>query len=273
MSRFSERLAEGPTFVPFFVLGYPDLERSLALMEAAADAGAKALEVGLPFSDPIADGPVIQTAAMSALRAGFRMESGWQTLARFRARHPQVAVGLLVYAQLTRVQELDAFYARLADAGVDACLVADVPVREADPFVAAALRSGVDPVFIAPPNGAEDVLRQVAQRSQGFVYCVCREGVTGDGGEARLPPQRVVASLRSAGAPGLVAGFGLSTPEHVAEAVRSGLDGAIVGSALVRAIHAGAQEAQVADFVGRCVQAAAQARPDGPRTWGPGAGS
>ncbi len=260
MNRWSLAFDLGPTFVPFFVLGHPTLEDSLEYMESAVAGGARALELGLPFSDPVADGPVIQTAAFEALQAGFRVGAGLDALARFRRRHPGVAIGLLVYAQLVRVRGFSAFYAAIARAGADACLVADAPVREATRFDRAATDAGVDPVHIAPPNAAQPLLRQVAETSRSFVYCVCRPGVTGDGTEARLPSDRVRQELRAAGAPALVAGFGLSTPEHVAGAAAAGFEGAIVGSAIVRQIQNGARPGSVEGFVRDCVHAAASAR-------------
>ncbi len=237
------------------MLGHPSRGQSRDVIEAAVQAGAAGLELGFPFSDPIADGPVIHAAATTALQGGFRIADAFEQIRDVRQRHPDLPIGLLVYGNLVRRRGLDTFYGDVSKAGVDAVLVADVPMRESGPFVEAASTASVDPVFIAPPNATESTLRSVATHSRSFVYCVCRAGVTGAGTETRLPPRHVVEGLRQFGAAPAVAGFGLSNPEHVFAAHDAGMAGAIVGSALIRIIDedpAGAP-GNVEAFVKACV--------------------
>jgi tryptophan synthase alpha chain len=253
-SRWNPVLAEGRAFVPFFMLGYPTLDASRRLVDAAVRGGARGLELGLPFSDPIADGPVIQTTAVHALRQGFRLDAGFEALAAIRRDHPTLPIGLLVYANLVRARGLPRFYAAVAGAGVDAVLVADVPVREVQPFVRAALDADVDPVCICPPNASDETVRRVAKVSRSFVYCVCRAGTTGATAEGRVPPASVLSGLERHGGPPAIAGFGLSTPAHVRAAYAAGAAGAIVGSALSRLIieSEAAAEPEVERFVRAC---------------------
>lgn len=256
MTRFASRLAEGRAFIPFFMLGDPDPPTSLRLLTAAVEAGADALELGIPFSDPIADGPTIQRAAQRALAAGVRPAGALEVASEVRRRFPQLPLGLLVYANLVAAAGRPRFYGRVADAGVDAVLVADVPVREGASYAAAAVEAGVDPVFIAAPNTPESALARLAELGRGFTYCVARPGVTGAGHELRLPPERVLADLARVSAPPAVIGFGISEPEHVQAAFAAGAAGAISGSAVVQRVEAHlddprAAERAVGDFVAR----------------------
>jgi tryptophan synthase alpha chain len=229
-----ERLAarrEG-AFGGFIVLGDPDIGASEALLEALVEGGADMIEVGIPFSDPVADGPVIQAAAVRALAAGTTPADCFRLLARFRARHPDVPVGLLTYANLVVARGREAFYTAAAAAGVDSVLVADVPSLEAAPFVAAAAGQGVDPVLIAAPNTPEPTLRAIAGAGRGYTYCVTRAGVTGADEAVRFD-EALLARLRALGAPPPVLGFGISRPDHVRQALAAGAAGVISGSAIV----------------------------------------
>lgn len=241
-------------FVPFLMLGDPDLETSARLLRAAVEGGADALEVGIPFSDPIADGPTIQAAAVRALEAGVRPGDCLELLSRFRAEAPEVPVGILTYANLVRHRDVKEFYASAAAAGVDSVLVADVPVRESDPYVAAARAAGVAPVLIAPLNAPEPTLKLLAERCSGYTYCVTRKGVTGADERLSLHHGGLFEALRRFGAPPAILGFGISKPEHVRAALDAGAFGAVSGSAVVQrvAAHLGdADEAarSVAGFV------------------------
>lgn len=253
--------AEGRgAFVPFLVIGDPDLETSLALTDALVEAGADVLEFGFPFSDPPADGPVIQAADQRALAAGVTPPAAFEFLDAVQARHGTPTV-LLMYYNLILQFGVDAFYARAARAGVQGVLVADVPVELAGGLVEAAERHGVAPIFIASELTPPERLARVATQGGGFVYTVARVGVTGEQTELAEGLPVTLARLRSAIDRPLLAGFGLSTPEHVRRVRAAGADGAIVGSALVRQIEANlgdpaAMVQAVGDLARRFAQAA-----------------
>lgn len=241
-------------FVPFVVLGDPTPAISLEIVRALVEAGADALELGIPFSDPVADGPTIQAAAVRALEGGVTPEHCWDLLATIRGRYPRLPVGLLVYANLVANDGLPAFYARAAQVGVDSVLVADVPTLEAAPFVESALAHGVAPVLIAPPGADEERLRSIARLAQGYTYVVSRAGVTGAETEAGASHCDLVETLHSLGAPPCMVGFGISRPEHVREALQLGARGAISGSAVVGRIADSLEDeprmlGSLADFV------------------------
>jgi tryptophan synthase alpha chain len=224
-------------FIPFVTLGDPNPEESLAILRVLAENGADALELGIPFSDPIADGPVIQTAANRALEAGVTPDACFDMIKRVREEYGDLPIGLLVYANLVVGGGIANFYRRGSDSGVDSVLIADAPVAPAPIFKPAAAAAGVDQVYIVPPNADADTLRTVAERAEGYVYFLGRGGVTGADKEMSAPDSRMIASLREYGSPPIVVGFGISRPEHVRAALSAGADGAISGSAVVAAIE------------------------------------
>jgi tryptophan synthase alpha chain len=229
-------LGEG-ALVPFVMLGDPDPATSLAIIGTLVEHGADALELGIPFSDPIADGPVIQRAALRALAAGATPPRCLDLVREVRARHPDIPIGLLVYANLvTNNGPLD-FYQAARSSGVDSVLVADVPSVEAAPFHQAARQAGVAPVLLLPHDADAGTVGRVARMSEGYTYLLGRAGVTGHETQSRRPNPDLLASLETAGGPPALVGFGIAGPEQVQEVMRSGAAGVIVGSAIVALIE------------------------------------
>ena len=219
--------------VPFLVLGDPTLPASLELALALADAGADALELGIPFSDPVADGPVIQRAAARALSAGATPPCCLELVAALRSRQPDLPIGLLAYANTVVRPGLAVFYRAAARAGADSVLVADVPSVEAAPFVAAARAHGLHHVCVVPPDPSPNAIRHAAEAGGGYTYLQGRPGVTGTAAPMHAPDARVIEALRAAGAPPALVGFGVSRREHLDSAAAAGAAGVIAGSAVV----------------------------------------
>ena len=246
MSRYArmfDHLDGSGAFGAFLMLGDPDLRTSARLLDEAVEGGADMIEVGIPFSDPVADGPVIQAAAQRALAAGVRVGDCFELIAAFRARHPDVPVGILTYANIVVAR---AGFARdAAEAGADSLLIADVPALEAEPFVRDMEQAGIEPVLIAAANTPEATLERIAGLSKAYTYCVSRAGITGThaGGEFDAG---LVERLNRAGAPPPVFGFGISKPDHVRSAIAAGARGVICGSAIVDVARRGGD---VAAFV------------------------
>jgi len=233
MSRYSamfDRLDGAAAFGAFLMLGDPDLETSARLLDSVVEGGADMIEVGIPFSDPVADGPVIQAAAQRALAAGVRVGDCFDLIAAFRGRHPDVPVGILTYANI--VVARTGFMRDAAEAGADSLLIADVPALEADPFVRDMEQAGIEPVLIAAANTPEPTLRHIATLSKAYTYCVSRAGITGTHAGGQFDAA-LVERLRAADAPPPVFGFGISAPEHVRAALSAGARGVICGSAIV----------------------------------------
>jgi tryptophan synthase alpha chain len=235
MSRYAamfERLAakgEG-AFGAFLMLGDPGLAISAQLLDAVIDGGADMIEVGIPFSDPVADGPVIQAAAQRALAVGVRVSDCLALIEGFRSRHPDVPVGILTYANIVVAR---AGFARdAAEAGADSLLIADVPAIEAEPFTREMAQAGIEPVLIAAANTPDSTLNRIALLSKAYTYCVSRPGITGThtGGEFDAD---LIRRVCEAGAPPPIFGFGISKPEHVRAALDASASGVICGSAIV----------------------------------------
>lgn len=244
MSRYAamfDRLGGTGAFGAFLMLGDPDLETSAAMLDTVVEGGADMIEVGIPFSDPVADGPVIQAAAQRALAAGVRVADCFALIAAFRARHPDVPVGILTYANLVVARA--GFMRDAAEAGADSLLVADIPALEAEPFVRDMEQAGIEPVLIAAANTPESTVARIAQLSKAYTYCVTRAGITGTHAGGTFD-RGLIERLRVAGAPAPVFGFGISAPEHVAAALSAGARGVICGSAIVDLAQRGGNVAQ-----------------------------
>lgn len=238
-------------FVPFLMLGHPGPAETLAAADALVEAGADALELGIPFSDPVADGPVIQRAAARALAGGTTPRSALLLVRAMRERHPGIPLGLLVYANLVVQKELAAFYCCAAGVGADSVLVADVPAAEAAPFAAAAVAAGIDPVMIVPADATPELVRAVARQARGYTYLLARAGVTGAEREIRPPSVALLELLAAEGAPPPLVGFGISTPAQVRASVAAGAAGVISGSAVVSLVErAGGAESEIRRSLG-----------------------
>lgn len=251
-------------FIPFVTLGDPDGETSLEIIKNLIENGADALELGFAFSDPVADGAVIQAAGTRALAAGATPEGAFAVISSVRKIFPEIPIGLLLYANLVVNGGTEAFYAKAKAAGVDSILIADVPSVESAGFRRAASEYEIDQIFIVPPDTDEAKLREIAALGSGYTYYLGRAGVTGADKEMANPETEEIKFLKQAGAPPVVVGFGISTPKHVAKALESGADGVISGSAVVKIIEKnlgdkGGMLAELAGFVSS-MKAATMAR-------------
>ena len=246
MSRYAAmfaRLGNEGAFGAFLMLGDPDLETSAALLDAVVKGGADMIEVGIPFSDPVADGPVIQAAGQRALSSGVRVGDCLELIASLRRRNSQVPIGILTYANIVRART--GFMRDAAEAGADSLLIADVPALEAEPFTLEMEQAGLEPVLIAAPNTPDAVLKRIATLSKAYTYCVSRAGITGTHAGGQFD-SGMIERVKQAGAPPPVFGFGISKPEHVRTALEAGARGVICGSAIVDLVS---RREDVASFV------------------------
>ncbi|HLA78873.1 MAG TPA: tryptophan synthase subunit alpha [Vicinamibacteria bacterium] len=236
-SRISERFAllrsrGGKAFVGFVTAGDPSLERTPEIAWQLEAGGVDVLELGVPFSDPLADGPVIQRASDRALKKGATLAGVLEAVRRIRTRS-QLPLLLFSYFNPLLRYGLGRLATDARDAGVDGVLVIDLPPEEATEWLSMARPVGLDTVFLAAPTSPHERLASVAEMSRGFVYAVSRTGVTGEQDELGSEARPLVERLRGLGAVPVVLGFGISTPEQ-ARAAAEIADGVVVGSALVR---------------------------------------
>ena len=252
-SAFAElRRTRRTGLITYVTAGDPDLDRSAGILTTLAHAGSDLIEVGVPFSDPLADGPVIQRASERALAAGATMTTTLELIARVRA---DVAVPIVAFTYANPVLRMgiEAFAERAAAAGVDGVLILDLPIEEAGPVRAVLERVALDQIFLLSPTTTTERIGRAAKEGRGFLYGISRLGVTGardrlaDGAEALVGRIRAVATLP------IALGFGISRPEHVVQVGRWA-DAAVVGSALVNVIaDAGPSpdlQRRVEDYVG-----------------------
>jgi tryptophan synthase alpha chain len=237
MTRIGERFArlrgEGRKgFVAFLTAGDPSLERTVESAVALASAGADVLELGVPFSDPIADGPVIQRASERARRRGVTLARVLEAVAAIR-RRSELPIVLFTYLNPLHRFGLEAAARAAARAGADGVLVTDLPPEEAGTWLPAARAAGLDTVFLAAPTSGDDRLRRVAEASRGFVYAVSRTGVTGERDALSEDAVPLVRRIKALTGEPVALGFGISTPEQAAAAAAAA-DAVVVGSALVR---------------------------------------
>ncbi|WP_417446193.1 tryptophan synthase subunit alpha [Kangiella sp.] len=224
-------------YIPFVLLGDPTEDLSLQLIDTLVENGADALELGFAFSDPVADGPVIQTASLRPLANGFSVQKGFDLVAKVRAKYPDLPIGILTYANLVFAPGVEQFYHDAHQAGIDSVLIADCPVEERELFAQSAKSQSIDSVYIAPPDAELSSLKLIAENSQGYTYVLSRKGITGADNSQQETGTDLIDNLKHLGAPPLVQGFGISKPEHVLKAAQAGVDGIITGSAIVNLIN------------------------------------
>jgi tryptophan synthase alpha chain len=240
-----------PGLVIYLTAGDPDLASTRNVALAAIDAGADVLELGVPFSDPVADGPVIQRASERALAQGTRLQDVLALAAELRALRP--AAGLIIFSYFNPILRfgLGRFCARAAASGVDGVLVTDLIVEEADEYLNEMRHNGLMPIFLAAPTSPDQRLKLIASASEGFVYAISRVGITGAQQNLTSDAKSLVDRLRRVTDLPIAVGFGISTPQHVA-AVGDFADAAVIGSSIVSLIEKappGGAPAAVASFL------------------------
>lgn len=222
-------------FIPFIVAGDPDYDTSLQIAKTLVDNGADALEIGFPFSDPVADGASVQNADLRAFDGGMTIEKCFKFLKELR-EYTDKPFGLLLYYNLVYKHGIDEFYRKLKESGVNAVLIADLPPEEADDAIEAANNHGLEQIFIVSQATSNDRLKEITKIVGGFIYIVSVMGTTGARTEVEHNTTELIKRIREHTTVPLCVGFGISKPEHVKEVLNAGADGAIVGSALINVI-------------------------------------
>lgn len=236
--KFSELKAKGEgAFIPFVMIGDPNPEDSLLIIETLVESGADGLELGIPFSDPMADGPIIQSAGIRAMEAGTTVAKSLEIIRSIRAKYPELPIGLLMYANLVHRPGVHEFYQKMREIGVDSVLVVDVPLSEFKPFEAAAQANGIESILIVPPNADEAKIQEVSKHAEGYIYLMSRGGTTGLGKAMDQGLSQLVDLIRSVTDVPIVQGFGISHKSQVHDAITMGVDGVISGSFIVSLIE------------------------------------
>lgn len=250
MSKIHKAFEKGKAFIAFLTCGDPDLETTAAAVRAAAKGGADLIELGIPFSDPTAEGPVIQGANLRALKGGVTTDKVFQLVGELR-KDVTIPLVFMTYANVIYSYGAERFLRNCAEAGINGLILPDLPFEEKEEFLAPCRKYGVDLISMIAPTSASRVA-MIAREAEGFLYLVSSLGVTGERSEISTDLAAIVKTVRENTAIPCAVGFGISTPEQ-AKAMAALSDGAIVGSAIVRIVEEYGKEAP--DRVGRYVRA------------------
>lgn len=255
MKTYKQTFAElkGAALIPFFVIGDPDFDTSLAIVKAAIDAGADILELGIAFSDPVADGPTIQKADLRAMAAGMTVKKALDFIAKVKA-HKDIPIGLLMYYNLIFQYGTKVFFEDFHKAGVNSVLVADLTIDDAEEIIVPATAAGLDTVFMVTPNTTDERIKTIASKTTGFIYTVSLLGVTGTRTSLSDSVEPLVQRLKKLTSVPICVGFGISEPAHAAAVAAAGADGVIIGSKIVKLIEDNLQDkkkmlAEVSGFI------------------------
>lgn len=253
MATYKETFAKLDTaaLIPFFVIGDPDFDTSLEIVKAGLDAGADVLELGIPFSDPIADGPTIQAADIRALKSGMTVVKALDFIKQVTDYKP-VPIGLLIYYNLVFQYGVEKFFADFKAAGGSSILIADLSIDDADEVIPAAEKAGLETVFMVTPNTTESRAKIIAEKSTGFIYTVSTLGVTGARTALSDMVKPLIAKLKSITDVPVCVGFGISSAEHAKDVASAGADGVIIGSRIVKMIeeNLGDKNAMISEISG-----------------------
>lgn len=223
-------------YMPFFMLGYPTAAVSLKAIRTMIEEGVDGLELGLPFRDAMADGPVVQAAGNTALDKGFCVEDALELIGKIRALNNDIPLTLMCYYNMLVARGVDKFIRDFAKAGIDGILIPDLPPERADEIKPAADKYGIKTVFIASVLSDDARLAKIASVAGGFIYVVPRLGITGLGQSFADDLDAVFKRIRKASKLPLIAGFGIGEPEHAVQMFAAGADGAISGSRLIKLV-------------------------------------
>jgi len=244
---------DGAALIPFFVIGDPDFDTSLGLVKSALDAGADVLELGIAFSDPIADGPTIQAADIRAIKSGMTVERALQFI-KLATEYKPVPVGLLIYYNLVFQYGIEKFFADFKAAGGSSILIADLSIDDADEVIPAAEKADLETVFMVTPNTADDRAKLIAEKSTGFIYTVSTLGVTGARSALSDMVKPLIARLKGITDTPVCVGFGISSADQAKQVADAGADGVIIGSKIVKMIEnnlsdKAAMTKEISDFI------------------------
>ena len=226
-----KRKNEG-AFVPFIVAGDPDFETSIKIVKKFVDSGADALEIGFPFSDPVADGPSVQAADLRSLKSGMTTDRCFEFISKIR-EFTTIPIGLLIYYNLIYTRGIENFYKNASELGVTGILAADLPPEEAETAVKMAEKYNINQIFMVAQTTGNERIDKIVKLGSGFLYVVAVMGVTGARSDINTSTVELIKRVKSRTDLPLIVGFGISKPEHVKDVIKSGSDGAIVASAII----------------------------------------
>lgn len=224
-------------FVPFIVIGDPSLRISIKIIETLIKNGADALELGIPFSDPLADGPIIQKSNLRALSKNYGILKCFEVIKILRKKYPELPIGILLYANLIYNYGIKGFYKKCMKCDLDSVLIADVPLEEYDIFYKYANEFNINSIFICPPDANENFLSKLSLYAKGYIYLLSRPGVTGLKKNRITLSNNFIKKVKKYNTLPLLQGFGIQNSIQIKKSISSGTDGVICGSAIIKIIE------------------------------------
>lgn len=225
-------------FIPFVVLGDPTIKISLKIIDILVENGADALELGIPFSDPIADGIIIQNAHERALKNKISIEKCFLMINEIRKKHASIPIGILTYANLIFFKKKSNFYSMCQSYGIDSVLIADLPIEESDAFQKIANQYKISSIFICPPNAKKKIIKKIVQVSQSYIYLVSRPGITGKHQiNSTIELKKTILRLKKNHSSPIIQGFGIHKTNQIKKILNNGIQGIICGSCIVQIIE------------------------------------
>ncbi|WGS66402.1 MAG: tryptophan synthase subunit alpha [Enterobacteriaceae bacterium PSmelAO3-2] len=224
-------------FIPFLMLGDPNFNMSLKIIEFLILKGADALELGIPFSDPLADGIIIQNSVLRSFKSGITLKKCFKIISIIRKKYSNIPIGILTYANLVFYKGINNFYYNCQKSGIDSVLIADLPLEESKLFIKYSNTNNIKQVFICPPNSDDNLLRKISIYSKGYTYLLSRSGVTGTEKKIKKPDSYIINKLIEYNSSPIIQGFGIFKPSQVSDAIKLGISGVISGSAIIKIIE------------------------------------
>ena len=259
-----------PALIPFFVIGDPDFDTSFEIIKAAIDAGADILELGIPFSDPIADGPTIQKADIRATASGMNVQKALEFIRKVTG-YRDMPIGLLMYYNLIYQYGTEKFFSDFRRAGTTSVLVADLSIDDAQEIIKPAQAAGLETVFMVTPNTDTERMKVIASMTTGFIYTVSVLGVTGSREKLSNTVEDLVVTLKKLTSVPICVGFGISKSEHAVMVAQAGADGVIIGSKIVQIIEENLDNkekilSEIAGFIKQVKRALGKAKTKRPKS-------
>ncbi|WP_343153938.1 tryptophan synthase subunit alpha [Buchnera aphidicola (Mindarus keteleerifoliae)] len=231
--------------VPFITVGDPSFNFFLKIIDVLIKNGADALELGIPFSDPMADGPVVQQANLRAFKAGINIETCFSLLSKIRKKYPKIPIGILVYANIVYKYKISNFYTQCSHVGIDSILIPDVPIEESLPFYKESIKKNISQIFICPPNANISFLKKISLYAKGYIYMVSRPGVTGIEKKSYTIDNNIINTLKKYTSVPILQGFGIHKKKEIKDSIEMGTSGIICGSVLIKIIEKYSEEKKI----------------------------
>ncbi|CAL4320800.1 tryptophan synthase subunit alpha [Buchnera aphidicola] len=224
-------------FIPFVALGDPSIQTCYTIIDILVNSGANALELGIPFSDPLADGVIVQNANLRALSNNITMKKCFDMLYHFRQKYYKIPIGILVYANMIYQYGIKNFYQDCKSIDIDSVLIPDIPIEEEKKFKNHYNDKNISSIFICPPNANNILMEYIAKNSNSYIYLISRSGVTGHQNHAKIPDIKIINQLKEYNSVPIIHGFGISKSSHIIDSIRMGSSGVICGSVIIQLIE------------------------------------